>query len=296
MSPSLEVRKVTKKFGKIVALDDFSFSVEGYTTVALLGPNGAGKTTLMKVITGMIHPDSGEVSINGFSVGQDRRKALRTVGALVEQPEFYTYLTAREILDFDYKIRTGRSDSREEIMRVAELTGITPYLDRKTGGYSRGMKQRLGLASAMIGRPEIIILDEPSFGLDPAGMREFREIIRKMGRDKEAMVILSTHLIYEAREVCDRVLIIDHGRKMLDAPIRSDTSLVRLTFSSQGDGVLALPFETVEVEGRSAVIRLPPGMTLNGFLSQYSSTLPDLVSAEVYDDLEGQYVRITSGE
>ncbi|WP_075057622.1 ATP-binding cassette domain-containing protein [Thermogymnomonas acidicola] len=141
MSPSLEVRKVTKKFGKIVALDDFSFSVEGYTTVALLGPNGAGgKTTLMKVITGMIHPDSGEVSINGFSVGgQDRRKALRTVGALVEQPEFYTYLTAREILDFDYKIRTGRSDSREEIMRVAELTGITPpYLDRKTGGYSRG--------------------------------------------------------------------------------------------------------------------------------------------------------------
>ncbi|WP_297217618.1 ABC transporter ATP-binding protein [Thermoplasma sp.] len=221
---NIAVNKVSKRYGDIQALTDISFEVEGNGCLVLLGPNGAGKTTLMKIMTNIIRPTSGEVRINGINVREDPGRALASVGSLIEQPEFYPYITGYEALMFTCMIK-GLSQERciSEVNRVSGLTHCRDYLNRKTKEYSRGMKQRVGLAAALIGNPDIIILDEPTFGLDPNGMMEIREIILNLKNVK--LIVLSTHLIYEAELLADHIGIIDHGHLIHFGPVEKDRYL-----------------------------------------------------------------------
>ncbi|BAB60130.1 ABC transport system ATP-binding protein PA [Thermoplasma volcanium GSS1] len=207
----VSVEKISKSYGKFRALDNVSFEVEGNGCLVLLGPNGAGKTTLMKTMTNIIRPTSGNVKINDINVRENPKKALMNVGSLIEQPEFYSYITGYEALMFTCMMRgLDRKTCESEVENLARLTNSKGYLTRKTREYSRGMKQRVGLASAMIGDPNIIILDEPTFGLDPSGMKEVRDLIIKL--KKEKLIILSTHLLYEAQQLADWVAIINSGK------------------------------------------------------------------------------------
>ncbi|MCL4330900.1 MAG: ABC transporter ATP-binding protein, partial [Candidatus Thermoplasmatota archaeon] len=208
--PSVLVEKVTKNYRDVRALNEVSLNLQEPGCIGILGPNGAGKTTLLKILTNIVKPTEGVALLNGINVSDEPEKALMDVGALVEQPEFYPYLTALETLKFVGRVKgVTEKNLNSEIQRVSRMTGIVEYLGRKTGNFSRGMKQRLSLACALISDPHIIILDEPTFGLDPRGMKEMRDLIKSLNQSKERIIILSTHLIYEAQEICDRVIIIN---------------------------------------------------------------------------------------
>ncbi|KAA8923107.1 ABC transporter ATP-binding protein [Thermoplasma sp.] len=220
----ISINAISKRYGDLVALDHVSFNVKGNGCIVLLGPNGAGKTTLMKIMTNIIRPSEGNVRINGINVRENPGKALEGVGSLIEQPEFYPYITGYEALMFTCMIRgISREKCVSEVERVSAMTHCRDYLSRRTKEYSRGMKQRVGLAAALIGDPEIIILDEPTFGLDPNGMMEIRDIIMKLKREK--LIVLSTHLIYEAEMLADQIGIIDHGHLMHFGPVEKQRYL-----------------------------------------------------------------------
>jgi len=219
---------LTKKYGKLVALNNINIDINGHGCVGLLGPNGAGKTTMLKLSTNIIKPTSGKVEINNINVSAEPEKAMEYVGSLIEQPEFYPYLSGNEILEFTGKIKGMKKDEYlKEVNELKEKTNITEFVDRKTGTYSRGMKQRLALTVAMLGDPEIMILDEPTFGLDPKGMYDIREIIKNISKDR--LVLLSTHLIYEARELCDRTIIINKGNIEHDSKMVENKDLLKIT-------------------------------------------------------------------
>lgn len=249
--------KLTKRYGRFTALENFDLKVEKGECIALLGPNGAGKSTLLKLSTNLIHPTSGSIKIGGIEVQNDPMRALERVGPLVELPEFYTYLTGKEILDFVLRIKgAGREKLRDEIQRLSQLLKMDLYMEKKCGTYSRGMKQRLALACAMAMDPEILILDEPTFGLDPRGMREFIDIITRLNRKDGKTVILSTHLIEEAREIADRVVIINQGRKQIEMLNERNTNLMNVTLYGDTQSIsLDSDFiSIVSVKGNTATI------------------------------------------
>ncbi len=227
----LEANNLSKKYGNFYALHDFSLEVHKGECVALLGPNGAGKSTLLKISTNIIHPTRGTLKIGGINVQDDPMKALEKVGPLVELPEFYPYLNGTEILNFVCKVKGASKEKiKDEIERLSSMLKMEEFINKKSGSYSRGMKQRLALACSMTMDPELLILDEPTFGLDPRGMREFIEIIRELNVKEGKTVILSTHLISEAREIADKVVIINHGTKMLEMKNERETNLMNVTF------------------------------------------------------------------
>lgn len=292
--PSVTLKNISKRFGPLYALNNIDLSINGPGCIGILGPNGAGKTTMLKILTNIMRPSTGDALIDGRSVSEYPSLALSSVGALVEQPEFYPYLTAREILDFVIKIKQVPGDGAEEIRRVSELTSITSYLDRKAGQFSRGMKQRLGLAVALVGNPDILILDEPTFGLDPSGMKSVRELIRKLNETGDMIIILSTHLIHEAQEVCDRVIIINQGTVGYDTENQRSDNVV-IEFESLPETVdfpnnLA---SIISLEGNSLCLKKHENVKnsdvvsycqKNGFLIKWITP---------HNDLEDIYVSIT---
>ncbi len=226
----IELEGVEKYYGDFRALGPLTLKIdkEGITTI--LGPNGAGKTTLLKVLTGLAHPRHGEVRINDKNFRDSRKEILMEMGVLVEQPEFYPYLSGREILEFSGKLKGYQGNSLiGEIKRVAELTGSLPFLDKKVGKYSRGMKQRLGLASAMIGDPSILILDEPTFGIDPMGTLEIRQVLKDLNAKRDKIIIFTTHIIEEAMYLSDRIIILNNGEVNKDIINDDKTVMLKIT-------------------------------------------------------------------
>lgn len=218
---------IFKSFSDVQALSDVTFEVSDGSSTGILGPNGSGKTTLMKILTGLLRPDSGRAMVNDISVEANSKEAMRHVGSLIEQPEFYTYLSGYETLEFACRIRgLGKQETKTEIGRVSQLTGCSDYLHRRTGGYSRGMKQRLGLSIALAGDPEILVLDEPTFGLDPKGMKELGDLILDMRKTKT--ILFSTHLLSEARTLCDRIIIMESGRMKYDSKDDPSMKILRI--------------------------------------------------------------------
>lgn len=227
---------LSKKYGSFYALRDFNLEINKGECVTLLGPNGAGKSTLLKIATNIIHPSSGTMQIEGINVQDDPMRALEKVGPLVELPEFYPYLNGYEILNFVCKVKgASRETIKDETARLSSMLKMDEFINRKSGSYSRGMKQRMALACAMALDPELLILDEPTFGLDPRGMREFIDIIKEINVKQGKTVILSTHLISEAREIADRVVIINHGTKLLEMKNEREANLMNVTFYSEPD-------------------------------------------------------------
>ena len=288
------LNNVMKKYGSKVALDGVSLDLNEDGVTCLLGPNGAGKTTMLKILTNLTHPTSGYASIGGIKVHENPRKALTRVGSLVEQPEFYPYLRGEEILDFICRIRgiSGR-EIREEIRRVSSLTGISDYLERKAGGYSRGMKQRLGLACSMVSDPEFLILDEPTFGLDPRGMKEMREVIRKFGSTPGKSVLMSTHLVSEARELCDRIIICNHGNVVSDQHYRSDDQMLKITLESpMNSGLNVKGFEIIETMDRVIIARKDSGISTQSVINSLEGSGASIRFIEPYNDIEETYMRL----
>lgn len=226
----IKLKGVEKYYGNFKALGKIDLEINNPGIITILGPNGAGKTTLLKVITGLSRPRKGKVEINGMDIYQDRKKILQEMGILIEQPEFYTYIKGREILSFSGALKglSGR-ELDSEISRVSRATGCDSFLDLKVGKYSRGMKQRLGIAASLIGDPEIIILDEPTFGIDPIGSLEIRELIRGLNSRKEKIIIFTTHIIEEAIKLSNRIIILNNGIIEYDASNNDETELLKVT-------------------------------------------------------------------
>lgn len=292
--PAIRLEGVSKRFGSTHALNDINIHIDQPGVVGILGPNGAGKTTMLKILTNIIRPNTGKATINGVSIREFPSRALSSVGALVEQPEFYPYLTAREILAFVTKIKRVRGNGEDEITRVAELTSIKSYLDKKAGEMSKGMKQRLGLAVALVGDPQILILDEPTFGLDPSGMKRIRDMITDINSRKEKIILLSTHLIYEAQEVCDRILIINRGSVGYDT-VNGPTGQIRIELESPGKNV-SFPGDLVKesrIEGRNIFLKKNDGVSNSDLIGYCHNAGLEVKWVMPHNDIENIYVDLT---
>ena len=222
---SIEVNGISKFYGTQKALDEVSFSIKKGEIVGFLGPNGAGKSTLMKILTTYLAADEGLAAVNGFDVATEQKKVQLSIGYLPEHNPLYLDLYVREYLSFNadvYRVPKSRIDE------VINLTGLTAESHKKIGQLSKGYRQRVGLANALLHNPDVLILDEPTTGLDPNQLIEIRNVIREAGKDKT--IFLSTHIMQEVEAICDRVIIIDNGKivtdKKLDRILSTDTEQV----------------------------------------------------------------------
>lgn len=208
----VEIRNLTKRYGTHLAVDDLSFTVEPGRIYGFLGPNGAGKSTTMNIMTGCLAPSAGTVTICGCDILEQPRQAKKHIGYLPEIPPLYTDMTPEEYLAFCAGLKgiRGKKNVKEQVDRAIARTGLEQYRRRLIRQLSKGYRQRVGLAQAILGDPELVILDEPTVGLDPAQIIEIRQLIRELGR--EHTVILSSHILTEVSEVCDTILIISGGR------------------------------------------------------------------------------------
>lgn len=207
----ISVNNITKRFGERAAVDDVTFTVQKGEMLGLLGPNGAGKTTIMRMITGFMPPSDGSITIDGMDIFEHQYSIKKRIGYMPEQPPLYYDMTSWECLTFVAEIHGLRGkEVISSIEKVSELCGITHMLKRLTGNLSRGFRQRVGLAQALIHNPEILVLDEPTAGLDPKQIIEIRQLIKRLG--EERTVILSSHILPEVTNTCRRIAIINNGR------------------------------------------------------------------------------------
>lgn len=234
---SIIVSQISKRFGSQTALDDISFSTRKGEVVGFLGPNGAGKSTLMKILTTVHKADSGKAEVNGFDVVEQPREVQRSIGYLPEHNPLYLDLYVKEYLEF---CRSAYGVSKNRIEAVIGQTGLEPEAHKKIGQLSKGYRQRVGLAAALIHEPEVLILDEPTTGLDPNQLLEIRKLIREVGMEKT--ILLSTHIMKEVEAVCDRVLILNKGKLVADATMdelrKDETQIVEVEFDYRVEEVL----------------------------------------------------------
>lgn len=206
----IEVSHLTKQYGKHLAVDDVSFTVKDGQICGLLGPNGAGKSTIMNILTGYLSATSGQVTVAGHPLPEEADAAKACVGYLPEQPPLYPEMTVQEYLTFAAELKGVKKEERkEQVCRAARRTGLEAVLPRLIRSLSKGYKQRVGIAQALLGSPRLIILDEPTVGLDPAQVIEIRKLIRELGRAHT--VILSSHILSEVQAVCQQILILSKG-------------------------------------------------------------------------------------
>lgn len=220
--PSIEAVNLSKSFGSFAAVSNLSLKLEGTKCIGFLGPNGAGKTTTMKMFTGLISPSQGKALVNGVEIRDDKKRALGSCASLIETPEIYPSLTAREALMMLSELRGVPKEERRK--RIDEALGkvkMQEWADKKVGSYSKGMKQRVNVASTLLSDPQVIILDEPSTGLDPRGMSEVRDIVKSLGN---RLVFMSSHLLSEVTDVCQEVAMIDHGKLIVYDKIENVTA------------------------------------------------------------------------
>jgi ABC-2 type transport system ATP-binding protein len=225
---SIQVSNVTKMYGTQKAVDNISFSLNPGEIVGFLGPNGAGKSTTMKMITGYLRPTDGSLSVAGIDVEKDPIAAKKKIGYLPEANPLYYDMYVREYLDFIAQVH-GIKNSSVRINDIIKVVGLTVESSKRTGQLSKGYKQRVGLAAAILHEPDVLILDEPTTGLDPNQILEIREVIRHLGRNKT--VLFSTHILQEVEALCDRVIIINRGTLV------ADDTLANLKNSRAGDNL-----------------------------------------------------------
>ena len=212
---AIQIEALTKSFGKFRALDGLSLTVEDGTVFGFLGPNGAGKTTTLRILTGLAHADGGGAWVDGLEVGKSAEIRSR-IGYLPEEPAFYPWMTGIETLETMGQIhRIEKTERRRRVDEMLEMAGLTEAGKRRVGGYSRGMRQRLGLAQALIHRPQVLLLDEPASALDPAGRKDVLGMIEALRG--QCTVFMSTHILADVERICDAVAIIDHGKLVVNA-------------------------------------------------------------------------------
>lgn len=205
----MEIKNVTKYFGNKKIIDNISLYVNEGEIYGFLGPNGAGKTTTIKMALGLLSMDEGTIEINGYDIKKNFEKAMESIGGIVENPDMYGYLTGRENLKLYARMR---NISKERIDEVIKLVDMEKAADMKVCKYSLGMKQRMGLALTLLHKPKILILDEPTNGLDPVGIKSLRQILRKISREEKTAVFVSSHIIAEMQAMCDKIAMIQNGK------------------------------------------------------------------------------------
>lgn len=234
----IEVSHLTKRYGGLTAVDDISFKVRRGEIVGFLGPNGAGKSTTMNIITGYISSSGGKVTIEGYDVLEQPAEAKRRIGYLPEQPPLYQDMTVDEYLRFVYELKKCELDMERHLNELCEIVKIKEVRGRLIKNLSKGYRQRVGIAQALVGNPPVLILDEPTVGLDPNQIIEIRSLVRKLG--KRHTVILSTHILSEVQTVCDRVIVLSGGK------IAADSTVGALSDKLSGGGRLSCLIEGPE--------------------------------------------------
>lgn len=308
----IEVKNLTKKYGSHVAVDNLNINVESGKVYGFLGPNGAGKTTTMNIITGYIGATSGTVVINGHDMFKEPEKAKKCIGYLPEIPPLYIDMTVREYLKFAADIKKLDREKKEEYIDEAmSLARVTDVKDRLIKNLSKGYKQRVGLAQAVLGFPEVIILDEPTVGLDPKQIIEIRDVIKKLG--EKHTVILSSHILSEVREVCDYIFIISNGKLVASDTTENIEKLAaneRLVVSVEGSAIkfgnmLQSMYQVAayEMEQNGAVanafISLEEHTDISGlckeiFYKLAEEQMPILHMSTEKDSLEEVFIRLTA--
>ena len=252
----IQVENLTKKYGKNVALDNVSFSLDEGDILGFLGPNGAGKSTTMNIITGYISSDSGVVKIDGIDILENPTAAKRKIGYLPEIPPLYNDMTVQKYLEFMFNLKKVRLPMKEHINKICEMVKISDVQDRIIKHLSKGYCQRVGLAQALLGDPPVLILDEPTVGLDPKQIIEIRKLIKELG--KGHTIILSSHVLSEVQAVCDKIVVINNGKIVADdftskfMQSGSDTKSLKLVIEGKETAVYSI---LSKVDGVTKVIR-----------------------------------------
>ncbi|MDF2803638.1 MAG: transporter ATP-binding protein [Anaerocolumna sp.] len=298
MEDVLKVSNLKKRFGKVEIIKDISFQVKEGEIFGFLGPNGSGKTTTIKMLVDLIAMDSGSISIMGKDIKQDREAALEYIGAVVESPELYSYLSGYENL---MQIARIRKISKERINSIVELVGLTGRIKDKMKKYSLGMKQRLGLAAALLSDPKLLILDEPTNGLDPNGIIELRSILKKLALEKGMAVFVSSHILGEIQQLCDTVAFIEDG------------VITTIESMSMVHDTLVYVIETDKKDESFVILQNTQGITSvregdKGYIFELSERKPSLVLKDIINagvevdsfskhskELEERYMELIKG-
>ncbi len=268
---SIEVRHISKKYGSQQALKDISFSLKKGEIVGFLGPNGAGKSTLMKILTTYLPPNDGSASINGYSILTEGSSVQKSIGYLPEHNPLYLDMYVREYLEFNANVYGIDKLAIEEVI---EKTGLRSEAHKKIQQLSKGYRQRVGLANALLHNPEVLILDEPTTGLDPNQLIEIRELIKQVGKEKT--VLLSTHIMQEVEAICDRVIIIDKGEIVLDQLLKE--------LSKNQRQIVEVEFDyRVEEEALLQIPSVKKVENLSGFIYQLHFTTQVDMRSHVFD-------------
>ncbi|WP_239004594.1 ABC transporter ATP-binding protein [Paenibacillus tepidiphilus] len=270
----LQMNKVSKVIKGKTIVDGLTFDIRPGEIVGLLGPNGAGKTTTIRMMTGLIRMSAGDVLINGHSVRSDFLQAISYVGAIIENPEFYPHLSGLDNLKQYIRMTDNISASRLD--EVVQLVGLQDAMNKKVKAYSLGMRQRLGIAQALLHSPKLLILDEPTNGLDPAGIREMREYMRRIAEVEGISILISSHMLAEIEQICHRAVVIQNGK------------LVKVTSISAADesatGEVELSIRVDDVKQASGIVQSMQAAKLTGAeeaRSEIYVTLPDLAVPEL---------------
>ncbi len=216
MSAIIKISNLSKSFRTLRAVDNLSLEIHQGSIFGFLGPNGAGKSTTIRLMLALLTPDSGDIQLFGQSVVKQQNATLDKVGAFIEDPDFYGNLSARTNLEMLGRLR-GKEGGRR-IDKVLDIVDLSPRANDRVRNYSRGMRQRLGIAQALLSRPELLILDEPTSGLDPAGIRNIRNLIVRLAQDDKMTVFLSSHILHEVEQICTDLAVVDHGRLVKSGP------------------------------------------------------------------------------
>lgn len=273
----VEVKKLTKNYGNIKAVDNISFTVGEGEILGFLGPNGAGKSTTMNIITGYISSTSGTVTIDGKEILENPKEAKAKIGYLPEIPPLYTDMTVKKYLEFMFDLKKVKLPKKEHIEEVMRLVRITEQADRIIKNLSKGYRQRVGFAQALLGNPPVLILDEPTVGLDPMQIIEIRKLIKSLG--KKHTIILSSHVLSEISATCDRILVISNGKIVADA--KTD----ELSSSTAGEEKLALVVEGAASDIISAIKNIPAVIRVNKISEKNGNSAKYMVEYEKDHDV-----------
>lgn len=260
MATAIQLKHVSKYFGKRKVVDDLSFTTQTGEVFGFLGPNGAGKTTTIKMLVGLIGIDEGSISVCGNDVTKDFEKALANIGGIVENPEMYRYMTGYQNLKQYARMRKGITAQR--INQVVELVGLSNRIHEKVSKYSLGMRQRLGVAQALLHHPKVLVLDEPTNGLDPAGIRQLRDILRNLAHTEDICVLVSSHLMSEMQLMCDRVAILVKGQLI-------QTTTVEELVTAVGGGKGRYRYHVSDAKTASVLLADNPSLKLSPIDSQH---------------------------
>ena len=284
----IEVKNLTKRYGKITALDNISFTVDTGEVLGFLGPNGAGKSTTMNIITGYISSTSGTVTVDGSEILEEPKKTKQKIGYLPEIPPLYIDMTVRKYLEFMFDLKRVKLPKKEHIDEVMQLVGLEKHGSRLIKNLSKGYRQRVGFAQALLGNPPVLILDEPTVGLDPKQIIEIRKLIRGLG--KKHTVIFSSHVLSEVSATCDRVIVISEGRIVADAKTEelsksfADVQKLSLTVEGGSSDVLG---EIKKIPGVKKYVKL---RDVSDKIAEYSIEYSN--DADIRRDVFSAMVRI----